>query len=223
MVIKGKVLFNNTGIPHHNVINTTTGVAAITDDNGEFKILVKEGDQLVFTAINFQLKIVYISPEIVKNGKLIVEVSEKVRALDEVVVSPDNKEQFLQLKDEDFKAYEYAVDRSAAVENIAQPRIVRGMRDGLNVANLFKALFTAHKEEGRERAPLKVSEVLRQLYDDRFFVVDLKLPSNNIDDFLQYCDTKIPSQTLLRKENEFQLIDFLVTQSKAYLKTLKEE
>ena len=38
-----------------------------------------------------------------------------------------------------------------------------------------------------------------------------------------YCDDKIPSQTLLRKENEFQLIDFLVTQSKAFLTELNEE
>jgi hypothetical protein len=61
------------------------------------------------------------------------------------------------------------------------------------------------------------------VYDDEFFVVDLKLPQDKIDAFLLYCDDKIPSQTLLRKENEFQLIDFLVTQSKAFLTELNEE
>jgi hypothetical protein len=54
-------------------------------------------------------------------------------------------------------------------------------------------------------------------------VADLRLPQDKIDDFLLYCDDKIPSQTLLRKENEFQLIDFLVTQSKAYLATMDDE
>ena len=61
------------------------------------------------------------------------------------------------------------------------------------------------------------------MYDDRFFVVDLKLPPEKIDEFLLYCDDKIPSNTLLRKENEFQLIDFLVTHSKTYLESLNEK
>jgi len=54
-------------------------------------------------------------------------------------------------------------------------------------------------------------------------VVDLKLPPEKIDEFLLYCDDKIPSNTLLRKENEFQLIDFLVTHSKTYLESLNEK
>ena len=52
--------------------------------------------------------------------------------------------------------------------------------------------------------------------DDEFFVVDLSLSQEKIDAFLIYCDDKIPSQSLLKKENEFQLIDFLVTQSKQF-------
>ena len=61
-----------------------------------------------------------------------------------------------------------------------------------------------------------MSDVLRQVYDDEFFVVDLGLDQQKIDAFLIYCDDKIPSQSLLKKENEFQLIDFLVTQSKQF-------
>jgi len=55
------------------------------------------------------------------------------------------------------------------------------------------------------------------VYDDEFFVVDLKLPQDQIDSFLLYLDTKNPTQSLLKKDNEFQLIDFLVTHSKTFL------
>ena len=65
---------------------------------------------------------------------------------------------------------------------------------------------------------IKISRVLRQVYEDDFFVTDLGIPQDKIDNFLQYCDDKIPSQTLLKKSNEFQLIDFLVTHSKEYKK-----
>ena len=170
-----------------------------------------------------QLEVVKITPEILANNRLVVEVDEKVQELDEVVVSPENQERFLEVKNEDFKQFDYEIDRSTEVENIANSQITRGMKDGLNFVNIFKALFKNKDANGQERIPLKVSEVLRHVYDDEFFVVDLRLPQDKIDAFLLYCDDKIPSQTLLKKENEFELIDFLVTQSKEFRKTLGEE
>tara|TARA_R110002012_G_scaffold71330_1_gene183073 strand:- start:18112 stop:18966 length:855 start_codon:yes stop_codon:yes gene_type:complete len=221
-MLRGKVLYRSSNVANENVINSTSGQATITNDNGEFIIPVKEGDQLVFTAINYQLEIIEITPEILANNRLVVEVDEKVQELDEVVVTPENQERFLQVKNEDFKEFDYGIDRGTEVENVANSQITRGMKDGLNFVNIFKALFRSQEANGQQRAPLKVSEVLRHVYDDEFFVVDLRLPQDKIDAFLLYCDDKIPSQTLLRKENEFQLIDFLVTQSKDYLATLEE-
>ncbi|PRX53046.1 hypothetical protein [Flagellimonas meridianipacifica] len=222
-LLRGKVLYRGGNVPNENVINATAETATITTDNGEFLIAVKEGDQLVFTAVNYQLQVVKITPEILRNNRLVVEVTEKITELDEVIVSPENQKKFLEVKNEDFKGFEYEIDRGTEVQNVAESQSVRGMQDGLNVANIFKALFKSRNKDGEERAPLKVSEVLRQVYDDEFFVVDLKLPQDQIDAFLLYCDNKVPSQTLLRKENEFQLIDFLVTQSKTYLTELNEE
>ncbi|WP_435624949.1 hypothetical protein [Flagellimonas sp.] len=222
-LLRGKVLYRGGNVANENVINATAETATITTENGEFMIAVKEGDQLVFTAVNYQLEVVKITSEILQNNRLVVEVTEKITELDEVVVSPENQEKFLEVKNEDFKGFEYEIDRGTEVQNVAEAQSVRGMRDGLNFTNIFKALFKARDDGSEERAPLKVSDVLRQVYDDEFFVVDLKLPQNQIDAFLLYCDDKVPSQTLLRKENEFQLIDFLVTQSKTYLAELDEE
>ena len=222
-MLRGRVLYKGGNVPNEVVVNSTTEMATITDDKGEYTIRVKAGDQLVFTAVNYQLEVVTITDEILRKNRLVVEVDEKIRELDEVVVTPENQERFLQVENESFKRYEYEIDRETEVENIAVSQTVRGMRDGINFVNIFKALFKPQRTNGEERPPLKVSEVLRYVYDDEFFVVDLSLPQNKIDDFLFYCDDKVPSQALLRKENEFQLIDFLVTQSRAYRNTLNEE
>ncbi|MFD2099485.1 carboxypeptidase-like regulatory domain-containing protein [Flagellimonas iocasae] len=222
-LLRGKVLYRSTNVPNENVINSTSATATITNDDGEFAIMVKAGDQLVFTAVNYQLEVITVTEEILANNRLVVEVNEKVQELDEVVVTPENQKRFLEVKNEDFKQFDYEIDRSTEVVNIAESQTVRGMRDGLNFVNIFKALFKSSEADGPQRNPLKVSEVLRHVYDDEFFVVDLRLPQDKIDAFLLYCDDKIPSQTLLRKENEFQLIDFLVTQSKDFLTTLNEE
>lgn len=221
-ILRGKVLYRNSSVVNENVINTTTERATITNDNGEFAIRVKEGDELVFTAVNYQLQIVKITDEILKRNRLVVEVNEKVTELDEVVLSPENQERYLELKNEQLKGFEYEIDRSTEVENIAMSQTDRGMRDGLNIANIFRALLKSGKAEEEDGPRLKVSEALRQIYDDEFFVLDLKLPQDKIDAFLLYCDSQMPAQSLLRKDNEFQLIDFLVTHSQTFRKSLDE-
>lgn len=222
-LLRGKVLYRDSNVVNENVINTTSENATITNANGQFAINVKEGDELVFTAVNYQIRIVKITDEILRNNRLVVEVNEKVTELDEVVVSPENQKKFLEVKSEDFKQYDYETDRSTEVVNIAESQQTRGMQDGLNFVNLFKALTKSKKSEEGGRVQLKVSEVLRQVYDDEFFVLDLRIPQDKIDNFLYYCDAQMPAQSLLKKDNEFQLIDFLVSHSKTYLKELNEE
>ncbi|MFT4832974.1 MAG: hypothetical protein ACI815_002637 [Psychroserpens sp.] len=219
-LLRGKVLYRNSNVPNENVINTTSEFATITNDNGEFGIRVKVGDELVFTAVNYQMLPMKVTQEMIENNRLVVEVNEKVTELDEVVVSPENQEKFLQMQNEGLKKqYDYEIDRSTEVENIALSQQERGMQNGLNFVNIFKALTKSNnKEETVERPALKLSDVMRQVYDDRFFVEDLNLPQDQIDNFLIYCDDRIPAQSLLKKDNEFQLIDFFVTYSKLYLK-----
>lgn len=222
-ILRGKVLYRNSNVVNENVINTTSERATITNNNGEFAIRVLEGDELVFTSVNYQLEVVKITREILDRNRLVVEVNEKVTELDEVVVSPENQKRFLELKNEEFKGYDYETDPTTRVVNIAEDPTVRGMQDGVNFVNIFKALFLSQKNKVDEGQGLKVSEVLRQVYDDQFFVGDLQLPQDKIDAFLLYCDNKLPSQDLLKRRNEFQLIDFLVTQSKMYRKELNAE
>ncbi|WP_350292982.1 carboxypeptidase-like regulatory domain-containing protein [uncultured Croceitalea sp.] len=223
-ILRGQVIYRGSNVANENVINSNTEMATITNDDGRFAIRVKIGDQLVFTAVNYQLMVVKITQELLDKNRLVVEVNEKVTELDEVVVSPENQEKFLEVNNEKFKDFEYEIDRGTEVQNVAQSQIERGMRDGINFVNIFKAIFNSkNKNKEDEREPLKVSDVMRQVYDDEFFVSDLKLPQDKIDAFLLYCDDKMGSQSLLRKENEFQLIDFLVTNSKTFKATLEEK
>jgi hypothetical protein len=219
----GKVIYQNIPVANEYVINTTSEKATITNDQGEFAIEVLLGDELAFTAVNYQYKLVTITQEILDNNRLVVSVNEKVTQLDEVVITPDDPESYLKVKNEEFKGFEYEIDRETEVENVAMSDLDRGMQDGVNFVNIFRAIFKSKEITPEEGPKLKVSQVLRQVYDDQFFVEDLKLPQDKIDAFLFYCDTKMPATTLLRKENEFQLIDSLVNHSKTFLAGLNEE
>ena len=81
--------------------------------------------------------------------------------------------------------------------------------------NIFKAIFKDNVDKNRPN--LKLSEVLRAVYDDQFFVDNLYLSVDTIDGFLEFCDAQSPEKTLILKKNEFELIQFLVVQSQAYL------
>ncbi|MEJ4089474.1 carboxypeptidase-like regulatory domain-containing protein [Galbibacter orientalis] len=215
VLLRGKVLYRNTSVPNENVINITTERATITNDAGEFEIKVKEGDKLAFTAMNYELKTVEITKEILNNNRLVVEVNEKVTELDQVIITPEDRQAYIELKNEEFKQVDYTTDKSSAVTNYAIPVSQRGMVNGLNFVNIYKALFKSNKEQGEEKVILP-SQVLRQVYDDEFFVADLKIPQDQIDEFLFYVDDKLPSQTLMKRSHEFELIDFLVDQSKDF-------
>lgn len=222
-LLMGKVIYKNIPVANEYVINSTTEKATITNEEGEFSIEVMLGDELVFTAVNFQYKLVKISSEILDNNRLVVTVNEKVTELDEVVITPDDPERFLKVKNEEFKGFEYEIDRESEVDNVAMSDLDQGMQNGINFVNIFRALFKSKEIAPEEGPKLKVSQVLRQVYDDQFFVSDLNIPQDKIDAFLFYCDDQMPATTLLKKENEFQLIDSLVNHSKTFLASLDEE
>ncbi len=224
VLLQGQVLYRNVNVPNETVINITTENATSTDKNGRFAILVNVGDELAFTAVNYQLEVVKVTEALLKKGRLVVEVKEKVTELEEVIVTPEQQQKFLEMQNEDFKDFEYEGDRSTPVDNIALSQAERGREGDINFVNIFKALVRASKKKKEtERKPMKPSEVLRLVYEDEFFVLDLKLPQDKIDSFLLYLDTKNPMQSLLKKENEFELIDYLVTHSKTYLKEIDAE
>lgn len=222
VLLRGTVLYRSNSVPNENVINITTEKATVTNNDGQFEIKVKEGDELVFSAVNYRIESVVIDKAILRNRRLVVEVIEKVTELDEVTVSPDDEEAFLKLQEEKFKKVDYEQDASTQVQNVALPQSVTGMQNGLNFVNIFKAIFKSNKEKDvpNERQ-IKMSEVLRQIYEDDFFVRDLKIESNQIEDFLYYLDTKMPASSLLKKDNEFELIDFLVNQSREFKNSTK--
>ena len=222
-LLRGQVIYRGVNVPNENVINSNTEIATITDETGRFVIAVKEGDDLVFTAVNYELMIIKITKEILAKNRVVVEVTEKVTELDEVVVSPEDQKKFLEVKNEKFKEFEYEIDRGTEVKNVAYLSQNDRVDDQINFVNIFNAIFKSKNKEKEEKRDLKVSEVMRQVYDDEFFVVDLKLPQDKIDAFLLYCDDKMDTRSLLKKENEFQLIDTLVSHSKTFRASLEEE
>jgi hypothetical protein len=215
-LLRGQVLYRNSFVQDEAVVNSTRNFSTITDQNGAFEIYVAVGDELVFKAVNYQLEVVKITTDIIQNNRLVVEVTERVNELDEVVVGPENQQKFIELKNEEFKGYDYGIDRSTPVQNTVLSPSATGMRDGLNFVAMYKLLKSLLFSTDPEKPSVPLSKALRTVYEDDFFLNDLGLELAEIELFLQFCDETIPARDLLRKENEFELIEFLVNSSAVF-------
>ena len=213
--IKGRLIYRNINVVAANVVNVTAQINTITDGEGAFEIPVKTGDEVVFSSVQYMIRTVEITPEIIQKNRLIITVNEKINALEEVVITPDDSEKFLNLKEEEFKGFDYERDKSTRLENtiVRQGQLNNGL-NLINVAKLIAKIVTDKTEE--EKRNLKPSEVLSYVFDISFFKSDLELRDDQIVGFLEHIDDNLPSQKLLNQSQQFQLIDYLIMQSKKY-------
>ncbi|MGB1448523.1 MAG: hypothetical protein ACPG8F_01660 [Flavobacteriaceae bacterium] len=214
-LIKGKLLYRNVNVVAANVVNNTGQTNTITNGEGEFEILAKEGDEIIFSSVQFRIKALTLTQEILKKNRLVVEVNEKVNVLDEIVVGPENTQKFLDLKKEEFSKVDYTQDKSTKIENtiMRQGQLV----NGLNLVNIARLLAKAiQSKDNAEPRTLIPSKVLPMIFEERFFTEDLGLTTEEVVGFLAEMDQKLPSDRLLKKDREFQLIEYLFLQSEKY-------
>jgi len=219
--IIGQLLYKNTKVVAANVVNNTAQINTITDSDGMFEIDVAIGDEIIFSSVQYQIRAVKVTPEIMKKNRMVVSVEENIRELREVVVTTEDVERFLDLKEEEFKGFDYERDKSSKLVNRAvRDQVLTNGLDFVNIAKLFAKAFAGKTQE--EKLRMKPSEVLPLVFEDSFFVNDLQLKNDEVIGFLDYVDGQMKTSALLKKEKQFQLIDYLINMSQEY-KASKED
>ena len=219
--IIGQLLYKNTKVVAANVVNNTAQINTITDSDGMFEIDVAIGDEIIFSSVQYQIRAVKVTPEIMKKNRMVVSVEENIRELREVVVTTEDVERFLDLKEEEFKGFDYERDKSSKLVNRAvRDQVLTNGLDFVNIAKLFAKAFAGKTQE--EKLRMKPSEVLPLVFEDSFFENDLQLKNDEVIGFLNYVDGQMKTSSLLKKEKQFQLIDYLINMSEKY-KASKED
>ena len=213
--IKGRLLYKNTSVVAANVINNTDQTNTITDENGEFEIDVAEGDEVIFSSVQYKIRSLIITEEILAKNRLVVSVNENINELKEVVVTSEDVESYLDLIEEQFKGFDYERDKSSEIVNrLSDDRLITNGIDFVNIAKLIVKAFANKTKE--EQMKIKPSEVLPYVFEKDFFEKDLDLATDQVVGFFEYLDTQIKSSALLKQSKQFQLIDFLINKSKDY-------
>ena len=220
-LIQGKVIYRNIDVPAANVINNTAQSSTITNDQGEFEIYAKEGDEIIFSSVQYIIRTVRVNKEILENKRIIVQINQRVRELDEVVITPDDTQKFLDLKEEQFKGFDYIADKSTKIQNVLTDN--RQVVNGLNFVNIFKLLSSiVDAKSDEEKLNIIPSEVLPYVLEENFFSRVLELESFEIIDFLSKLDSDTEMKNLILEKNQFLIIDYLLNKADIY-KNLRVE
>ena len=221
VLIQGKVIYRNIDVPAANVVNNTAQTTTITNDNGEFQILAKVDDEIIFSSVQYIIRTVRVNEEIIRNKRLVVQINQRVRELDEVVVTPDDTDKFLDLKEEQFKGFDYLADKSTRIQNILTDD--RQVVNGLNFVNIFRLLSTLiDSKSEEEKINISPSEVLPFILEENFFKNVLNLETFQTEDFLSKLDRDENLKKLILEKNQFLIIDYLLKEANNYLKKTSE-
>ena len=189
--IQGQIFEQSTSVEGVNIINNTTQVTAVSDVNGLFSIAVKEGDVLVFSAVNLNPYKHRITNEDLKSNSLQIKMTVKEMELKEVIVNENSKitAENLGIIPEGQKKYTPA-ERKLATAGDFKPVHLLGLLGGsMQIDPLI------NKINGRTKKMKELIEVekkenniiqLGYLFEDAYFIDYLKIPSEHINGFKFY-------------------------------------
>lgn len=202
--IKGQVSSNGIPVEGINITNASTKVMVVSDSYGAFSILVKEGDILNFSAVNYEDLRKYVKPQEFKMGTIIVDLTPKSIELKEVIINehPEVSAENLGIIPRNQVKLTTA-ERRLQTAGDFKPIHLLGLLGGmLAVDPILNAINgrtkMLKKELNVERKEFLIAK-LEGLFDDKYYIETLKIPEEYIKGFQYYC---VEDQDFARSLNE---------------------
>lgn len=230
-IILGQIISPNQVVGNVHIINLTTKQGTISNKNGEFEIFVTENDELLFSSIQFNHLKITVTKSILTTGKISVSLTPIVNELDEVFLNGLTGSLDLDFKKtpkdtipkpnfvyklSDLKRKlpwdEYGPSGHVSAETFTNPLYLRGGGQGTPYNKQLE------KERAVKRDIKRKTEFPSKLKRELgigFFIKDLKIPEEKINNFISYCEyqdiiTKYHSNRVL------EVIEILKIESKTY-------
>ena len=239
--IIGKVVGYNDEENIH-VLNNTAQRFTITDKNGEFKMLVSFNDTLVFSSIQYKLKEVVITSQILENQAVLVKLDEQVNVLDEVVVGKiltGNLLSDINNMDGDGPINFYDVGIAGYTGKIATQSERRlseasnfkpslgssgfGLGASIGLNPIINAL-TGRTKQLKNRVNIEEKEGLMQSIKRRVskdFFASNPLEADLRMDFWYFCSDDVNFLKFCKNKTDFKVLMFLRMKYKQYLERLE--
>lgn len=213
--IRGKITADSVAVDRINIVNITTEKATVSDAKGFFTIPVKEGDVLVFTAVNLEGLRRKITKEDLIEEVLTVIMLPKSIILNEVVVNESS------ITAESLRIIPYGQKNYTPSERKLYTATSGGGIDGLlNAISGRKAMLK------KEIAIEKKEQLLARidvLFEDKYYTETLKIPSDYIKGFQYYAIEDAVLANAVRDKNKTLIMFLIVKLAENYNKTIALE
>lgn len=237
-LLQGLVVSDSLEVENITIDNVTAKKVTSTDEKGNFRLMVKEKDTLVFSGISFKSSVLVITSSHMDEAVLKIKLKVRVNELEELIVRPytlsgnlETDTKHLKVKTVGLNLVNLDFSNPSPKNNKADnalKNITPGSGNQFNGVDFIalgkmiggKLFKSKPKPKRIEFVSEKIfSEAVKEKFNPSFFTQTLKLKTEEIDLFLAFCDDTSPeNRNLLNPKNEFALIDFLLKKSEEYLK-----
>lgn len=214
-IIRGKVVQEQFALAKVEVANFNSKETTSTNASGEFSILAKKGDELVFVSKNHIIKKIIIDQSTLDKNSLIVPLVLKPEELEEVLITTMPSIQLsLDSPYEQEKLNELVIKKAARapkVIGVNNGTIENGM-NFMRIGGLLFGLFAKEKEKVKKKTPpIPFIALAKSSCDQKFYTETLKLKPDEIELFFQFCDADPKSKTLSESSTVLYIMDFLMS------------
>lgn len=225
MTLKGIIYSENKKISDIHVINLQNYYGTVSNDDGEFKIIVKPNDTLLFSSIEYELKKIRITEFNIKSNNLTVVLIPSINQLAEVFVGLTGNLAFdIKNKPKDtIPTHTFSFTKADLKKDLGPD--LHGPKEAPFVGP-FKPLpptigipnFAYEKEQRLKREIVKLKEFPDKIRRDlgiKFFTEKLNIPEEKIDNFINYCEYKDVIKKYYEKKL-FEVIEIFKDESIPY-------
>lgn len=218
-VLKGQVLNDSIPVENGYVFNLNSKTRTLIQSDGSFDIPAKSKDTLLISSMAFRSQKIILTTKNIELPLLIIKLDFFENELKEVLVSKKTALKPISSNSQKYVDMPFFDDEKSSPKNTTMPSFaVENSMDLWRIGTkVIPRLFKKKAVEKTPELPEKdfTKEVFTTINRD-FFTQTLALKLDEINLFLMYCETDSRAKELLKLENKFQLIDFLITKNKAF-------
>ncbi len=225
-LISGKIISSNNSVGNVHIVNQNTKLGTVSNDNGEFEMIVSLNDILFFSSIEYEIKEIKITVNFLKYKKIVVELIPSVNELNEVFVeglTGNLNYDIKKVQKDTLPKHSFFLKPGDLKKSL--PPDLHGSKKAPYVGffppipgsvSLPDAGYEAEQRLKREIARKKQfpSKIIKQ-FGLVYFTDKLHIPEEKIDHFLAYCEDRNIIAAFY-KNNLLEVIQILREESKSY-------
>ena len=213
--IFGQIFERSTSVDAVNIVNNTTQVAAVSDANGMFSIVVKEGDVLVFSAVNLEGLKHRITAEDMTLDLLRIKMTAKEVELKEVIVNENAN-----ITAENLGIIPYGQKKYTPAERKVYTATSTSVDKLLNKISGRTAML---KKEVKVEKKEMLFNKMEYLFEENYYTDRLRIPVADIKGFQLYCIDDAEFAVSLETKNKTMSMFLITDLARKYLIILENE